>query len=246
MLSMLQLLLPLDTPRRYSFDNLVLHSGIERAAAAVRATYDAGSLPYPALFLFGPRGVGKTHILKATLAAILRKSAPSGRVEFLSPTATMPGLPELDRMLTVGGAANADPVALAIDDVHFLTAEAQTTLWTLANRLSRGGGALLMAALDAPDGTFPDNPHLLSRAKSGLVLGLEPADDRALLQILDKMARDRNVRISPDVSRYLAAHKARGVRELEIIMDALDRASLELKRRITVPLIKLLEKDGLL
>jgi chromosomal replication initiation ATPase DnaA len=42
------------------------------------------------------------------------------------------------------------------------------------------------------------------------------------------------------------SRKSRNVKELEGLLDILDRASLELKRRITIPLIKTLEKEGLL
>jgi DnaA-homolog protein len=60
------------------------------------------------------------------------------------------------------------------------------------------------------------------------------------------MARDKNVRISREVCAYLVSRKSRNVKELERLLDILDRASLELKRRITIPLAKTLEKDGLL
>jgi chromosomal replication initiation ATPase DnaA len=62
--------------------------------------------------------------------------------------------------------------------------------------------------------------------------------------ILDKMARDINVRIAPDVTHYLVTHKSRNVSELARILEALDTVSLQLKRRITLPIVKLLEKEG--
>jgi chromosomal replication initiation ATPase DnaA len=52
------------------------------------------------------------------------------------------------------------------------------------------------------------------------------------------------VRISPDVTHYLVTRKSRNVNDLATILDILDRSSLELQRRITLPLIKLLEKQG--
>ena len=46
------------------------------------------------------------------------------------------------------------------------------------------------------------------------------------------------------VIHYLITRKSRNIKELGGILDILDHASLELKRRITVPLIKMLEKEG--
>jgi chromosomal replication initiation ATPase DnaA len=79
-----------------------------------------------------------------------------------------------------------------------------------------------------------------------LVLELTPPEDPVRMLILDKMARDKNVRIPREVAGYLVTRKSRNIKELERIVDILDRKSLQLKRRITVPLIKLLEEDGLL
>jgi len=81
---------------------------------------------------------------------------------------------------------------------------------------------------------------------AGLVFGLKSPEDRARIMILDKMARDRNIRIAPDVTHYLVTHKSRSIGELAAIIEALDMASLQSKRRITVPLVKILEKDGMI
>ena len=76
------------------------------------------------------------------------------------------------------------------------------------------------------------------------MLKLDVPNDSVRLLIVDKMARDRNIRISEDVCRYLVTRKSRNVKELERLLDILDQTSLELQRRITIPLVKLLEHQG--
>jgi chromosomal replication initiation ATPase DnaA len=132
---------------------------------------------------------------------------------------------------------------VAVDDVHVLTEADTTYLWNLFNKLTRSGSPVIMASREPPEALFQGNVHVKSRITAGLVLNLDLPDDGARLLIVDKMARDRNIRISQDVCRYLVTRKSRNVKELERLIDILDRTSLELQRRITIPLVKLLEHE---
>jgi len=127
-----------------------------------------------------------------------------------------------------------------------MASEEEPDLWNLSNKLTRSGAALIMASDKPPDVLFQDNDHLRSRILAGLVLGLTLPDDSARLLIMDKMAKDRNLRLSPEVTHYLVTRKARNVKELGVLLEKLDAASLLLKRRITLPLVKVLEKEGTL
>jgi DnaA family protein len=244
---MTQLLLPLSTPPRFSFENLVPHHGIEEALLTVRSVYCRSHRPAPPLFLFGPPGTGKTHILKA-LTSYLQDQSPGseGTVLFIEPEGDPPVFPDLRRFLSEDVADPTEILGASIDDVHLVQGDDATHVWNLANKLTRSGAPLLMGSRTPLEETFADNPHLQSRIKSGLVFRLEPPEDAIRMMILDKLARDRNVRISHEVIHYLVTRKSRNIKEMSRLLDILDRASLRLKRRITVPLIKLLEKEGAL
>ena len=137
-------------------------------------------------------------------------------------------------------------LSVILDDAHLVNEEDSAHLWSLSNKLTRSGAPLIVAASTPPEDIFPANAHLRSRIASGLVLPLAPPEDAIRLLIVDKMARDKNVRISREVCAYLVSRKSRNIKELERLLDVLNQASLELKRRITIPLAKSLEKDGLL
>lgn len=242
---MKQLTLPLFTPRTHTFDNLVVHEGIEAAVAAVREVFRPKGTPVPIIFLHGPAGVGKTHIIRA-LAAHLREGGTTRActiVEAESRGDTWK-FPLLQKLASSPDDALEGPNAVAVDDVHLVGEEDAAALWTLCNKLARSRNPLLMASRVAAVHIFKDNPHLASRVTAGLVLALRMPEDDARLLILDKMARDRNVRLPEEVGRYLVTHKSRNIKELEGIIDLLDETSLELKRRITLPLVKLLESEG--
>ncbi|MCA1962170.1 MAG: cell division protein ZapE [Desulfomonile sp.] len=242
---MKQLTLPLFTPPRYTFDNLILHEGIETAVSALRQVCEQVGRPVSSLFLYGPGGVGKTHILRA-LAAFWEQKRPHRpfvlvEVESQNEVSVFPLLHQLVSGPDDVGEA---PRLVAVDDVHLVRGNDAAALWTLFNKLARNGAPLIMTSLEAPDAIFEDNPHLASRVTAGLVFALRPPEDDARLLVLDKMARDRNIRIPSEVSRYLITHKSRNLKELEGILDLLDETSLELKRRITLPLVKLMESEG--
>ena len=244
---MTQLLLPLTTPPRFTFEALIVHEGIQTAVSTIQSVYGTGDPPLPPLFLHGPPGTGKTHMLNA-LASLLeiRFAAKAAGVRFISAAGEPPRFAELEELVSDPEDHVQELLAVIVDDAHLANEEDSAHLWSLSNKLTRSGAPLILAASTPPEEIFPANAHLRSRIVSGLVLALEPPEDAIRMLIVDKMARDKNVRISREVCAYLVSRKSRNVKELERLLDILDRASLELKRRITIPLAKTLEKDGLL
>ncbi len=244
---MTQLLLPLTTPPRYTFESLVIHEGNQTAVQTIRSAYGTGALPLPPLFLHGPPGTGKTHILHAVASLLAtRFASEDAGVKFILRSDEPPGFPELRALVSDPQSPVQGLLAVILDDTHLVSEEDSAHLWSLSNKLTRSGAPLIMAGRTPPEEVFPTNAHLHSRILSGLVLSLEPPDDLIRLLIVDKMAKDKNVRISPEVCQYLVSRKSRNIKELERLLYLLDRASLELKRRITIPLVKSLEREGLL
>ena len=247
MLPMTQLLLELTTPPRFTFESLVIHEGNRNAVHTIKSSYGTGATPLPPLFLHGPPGTGKTHILHAVASLLSSRfaSEPDG-VKFISRSGAPPGFPELRALVSDPQNSVQGLLGVIVDDAHLASEEDSAHLWSLSNKLTRSGAPLIMAACTPPEEIFPGNPHLRSRIVSGLVLNLEPPDDLIRVLIVDKMAKDKNVRIAPEVCQYLVSRKSRNIKELERLLYLLDKTSLELKRRITIPLIKILEREGML
>ena len=244
---MTQLVMPLKTPGRFTFDTLALHDGIEQAVTTIRSVFPRGIRPLPALFIYGPNGTGKTHIIKSLIGECHDKlSLPAESFQYIPPANTKQGSQVLEQLVLANEKGNTPLFGIAIDDVHLLGENEAIHLWNLSNKLTRVGGALLLTSKLSPEETFPLNPHLISRVLAGLVFELAPPPEHVRLLIMDKLARDRNVQLSQNVTRYLLSHTARNVKELEKIIDMLDSASLEYKRRITIPFIKFLEEQGVL
>ena len=240
-----QLVLTLSISPRFTFENLVVHEGIEAAVSAVRSVYAEPERPLPPLFLFGGPGTGKTHILRATASMVDdARGQRDGASRFFSPGDTHEQETGLDSFAAQADEESAKFCCVAVDDIHLLTPEQSAHLWGLSNKATRRGAPLLLASSLPIQEVFKDNPHMESRVKAGLVFQLAPPEDNVRVLILDKMARDRNVRVSRDVCNYLVTRKSRNLRELNRILEILDHESLVQKRRITLPLVKTLERDG--
>jgi DnaA family protein len=128
--------------------------------------------------------------------------------------------------------------ALAVaDDVETLAEPAQLELFHAINRAREAGGTVL-AAGNAPPARLPLREDLRTRLAWGLVYELKPLTDDERALYLRAEGERRGMRVSDEVIRYLLAQVRRDLPSLLGIMAYLDRRSLELKRPLTVPMVR--------
>jgi DnaA family protein len=227
-----QLPLALRWPRRQRFE--YFHAGANAAAlGAVRALAEAPAAPW--VYLQGPTGSGRSHLL---LAACQAASAAGRRVQYL-PLATM--REHVDALRGVGGSE-----LLAIDDLGALAGDraAEHALFDLYNQLRAAGGAMLFAADAAPAQLGIGLPDLRSRLGACTQFALKPLDDAQRRAVLKEQAAARGIGLDEAVLDWLFARYARDLAALLDLLDRLDQASLAAKRRITVPFLREFLRDG--
>jgi DnaA family protein len=212
-----QLVFELAPPEPPSFANFVEGrngEAVARLAAVARAQTAEASV-----LLWGAVGGGRSHLLRAAVAASVRPAA-----YVAAPSQLSDGL--------------ADDCALvAVDDVDRADAGAQGRLFTLFNRLQSAGGCLVTSA-GAPPARLALRDDLRTRLGSGLVYELVPLADADKPEALARYARARGFRLGDDVIAYLLAHGRRDMGTLVAALAALDRRSLAAKRPITVPMLR--------
>jgi DnaA family protein len=218
-----QLVLELSAPEPPSFANFVAGRNAEPLAALARLA--AGTLGETGVLLWGGPGAGKTHLLRATVAAT---AAAGRRAAFVAAPGELVG---------------ADPEALAraavvaVDALDTANAEAQGRLFTLFNALRAQGGQLVAAAGEPPAG-LPLREDLRTRLGWGLVYEIAPLADADKPAALVAWARQRGFGLTDEVIGYLLAHGRRDMPSLLATLAALDRHSLATKRGLTVPLLR--------
>ncbi len=221
-----QLPLALRWPRRQRFEHF--HAGANAAALAAVQTLALESAA-PWIYLHGPHGSGRSHLL---MAACQAASATGRGVQYL-PLAALG-----DQAVALRGVAGSE--LLALDDLGAIAGkpEAEHALFDLYNRARAEGSALLFAADATPTQLGIALPDLRSRLGACTQFALKPLDDDERRTVLKAQAASRGIELDDSVLDWLFARYARDLGALLDLLDKLDVASLAAQRRITVPFLR--------
>jgi DnaA family protein len=182
------------------------------------------------VYLWGARGSGRTHLLKAGVAALHAGGVRAAYFRCTPDDAPDEALHAMD--------------AVAVDDVERLSEDAQIALFNLYNALRDKGGTLLAAGHVAPM-QLGLRADVVTRLGWGLVYEVHGLSDEEKTRALAERASAHGFTLHPEVSQYLLTHARRDMPALLAMLDALDRYSREAKRPVTVPLLReLLAADG--
>jgi DnaA family protein len=124
-----------------------------------------------------------------------------------------------------------------VDDVEKLDEASQIELFNAINEARQSGGSVL-AAGNAPPAQLPLRADLKSRLAWGLVYQVRTLTDDERGVFLRTEAERRGMHLADEVISYLLTRMRRDLPSLTAILDKLDRASLEQKRLITLPLVR--------
>jgi DnaA-homolog protein len=217
----LPLRLRFPAPRR--FDAFVVGDNAATLAAVTRLAH----APNPEnLFLCGPEGSGKTHLLSAAVAdtagAIYLPLAQLG-----------------DQVEPMIMAASQAPL-ICVDEVDVVAGRRslEITLFDLFNRVCDSHGRILFAARNAPARIGIVLPDLTSRLASLVQFSLKPLDDNAAREVLIDRAQQRGFQLEEGVLEFLFRRFPRNLGPMLELIDQLDVESLAQRRRITVPFVR--------
>ncbi|WP_448578909.1 chromosomal replication initiator protein DnaA [Thermaurantiacus sp.] len=208
---------------RYSFDSFVVGKSNELAynaaqtmAAAVGHGVSAGFNP---LFLHGPTGLGKTHLMHA-IGQSVRARLPRARIAYLSAERFMvdflAALRARDTISFKQRLRSCD--LLMIDDVQFIAGKdsTQEEFFHTMNEIIGAGRWLVISADRSPQNLEGIESRIQSRLAWGLVADINPADYELRLNILKtKLAAIPAARVPDSVVEFLARRIIANVRELE-------------------------------
>lgn len=182
------------------------------------------------LYVHGPSGSGRSHLLVATCA----------RAEQLGLQAVLLPLAELadSSPEVLDGLESAELVAL--DDIQSIAGrrEWEEALFHFFNRCRAAGVRMAFAAGDLPAGLGLGLPDLVSR------LALAPAwvmgipDDASREKLIEAAALRRGWVLEPEVLRYLVSRAPREPGRLLACLERLDQQSLQAGRRLTIPFVR--------
>jgi chromosomal replication initiator protein len=202
----------------YTFDRFVIGGGNRLAHGAALAVAEAPSEAYNPLFLHGPPGLGKTHLL-AAIANYLRANAPGLSVRY---TTAESFTNEFVTALRSSGAEAfkaryRDIDVLLIDDVQFLEGKPATEeeFFHTFNALYESGSQLVLSADRIPSELETLATRLRDRFEWGLTVAVEPPNLPTRLTVLRRLVQEAGVEIADaDALTELAKRIDANVRQL--------------------------------
>jgi chromosomal replication initiator protein len=202
----------------YTFERFVIGPGNRLAHGAALAVAEAPSEAYNPLFLHGPPGLGKTHLLGA-IANYLRENASGLSVRY---TTAESFTNEFVAALRSSGAEAfkaryRDIDVLLIDDVQFLQGKPATEeeFFHTFNALYESGSQLVLSADRIPSELSTLASRLRDRFEWGLTVAVEPPNLATRLTVLRHLVAEAGVEIADsDALTELANRIDANVRQL--------------------------------
>jgi len=173
------------------------------------------------LYLWGAPGTGRTHLLRAAVAACVAKGRPA--LYLPADQAAMLNL--------------ATGLLVAVDDIDQLDPDAQSALFRALIQ-ARDAQATLILAGNAPPQQLSLREDVRTRIGQALVFEVQALDDAHIGMLLLQTAAERGIPFDAEIVEYLLRHGNRDQAWLMSVLDALDDASLTEMRPVTLPLLR--------
>ena len=159
------------------------------------------SNPFNPIYLYGPKGVGKTHLLMGTALALQKTGK---RVFFIRAETFTEHVVQAIRLgqMQEFRKVYRDIDVLIIDDIDIFSRKAATQeeFFHTFNTLHTMGRLILISANVAPMQLNEIEPRLISRFEWGISLGVEKSDTRV---ILEKKAALWNMTLTEELLNFL-------------------------------------------
>lgn len=240
---------------KYTFGTFIVGSHNQLAHAASLAVSKKPGQVYNPLFIYGGVGLGKTHLMQAVGADVLKKNPDAKILYVTSERFTNEFVQALQQGRTDQFKSLYRSVdVLLVDDIQFLAGRegTQEEFFHTFNALHQNNKQVVMTSDRLPKEIPAIEERLVSRFEWGMVADIQPPDLETRLAILRTKAREKNYNIEPEILTYIAETIQSNIRELEGALNRLmvycqlnnTRPSIEQVKSILVNVITPPKKRG--
>ncbi len=208
----------MDFNPQFTFDNFIVGPSNRFAHSAAIAVSKTPGQVYNPLFLYGPPGVGKTHLLYA-IANGIRKSNPEANIVYIKGDQFT-----IELIEAIKNGKNIEfrnkyreADLFLIDDVQFIAGKeaTQEEFFHTFNKLYEEHKQIVMASDRKPRDMLTLEERLKSRFEWGLLADIQPPDYETRMAILKNKAHSLGLNLSDDVCNYIAINITNNVRQIE-------------------------------
>ena len=221
----------------YTFDNFIVGASNKFAHAACIAVADRPAQAYNPLFIYGPSGLGKTHLLYA-ITNELKKKIHNIRVIYIKgEDFTNQMIDSMSRQsMTEFRDKYRSCDVLLIDDIHFIAGKTSTQeeFFNTFNALHEAGKQIIMTSDRPPREIKTLEERLRTRFEWGLIADIQPPDLELRTAIIKKKAEVFKVSIPEDVLTFLAENLRSNIRQIEGAIKKLGAKSFLTGRLVTM------------
>ncbi|MEE1455659.1 MAG: chromosomal replication initiator protein DnaA [Oscillospiraceae bacterium] len=208
----------MDFNPQFTFDNFVVGPSNRFAHSAAIAVSKTPGQVYNPLFLYGPPGVGKTHLLYA-IANGIRKENPNANIVYIKGdqfTNELIAAIQNGKNIEVRSKYREADLFL-IDDVQFIAGKESTQeeFFHTFNKLYEEHKQIVMTSDRKPSDMLTLEDRLKTRFEWGLLADIQPPDYETRMAILKNKAKNLGLNLSDDVCNYIAINVTNNVRQIE-------------------------------
>tara|TARA_B100000676_G_scaffold95835_1_gene95769 strand:- start:616 stop:1335 length:720 start_codon:yes stop_codon:yes gene_type:complete len=226
-----QLILNFPARPEFSFSNFVISQGSQLAFDSAINFCSADRVLYQSLFIFGPKNLGKTHLL----LSIGNHAAENGAKAIYIQGADFAKKAGESKQTEIN-----DVDYFLLDDIEALTSSilAQEKLYNIYNTIIEKGGKVAFTSCSSPEKIKSAETYLISRLHWGMLAEIKPIDDNTTAKIIDKLAQDINLILPENIIHFLLSRIPRDFISLQQAVSALNQESYAQKKKVSLSLVK--------
>lgn len=226
----------------YTFENYCISDSNKVARSIGEAIAQDPSLQtFNPLFVFGPCGVGKTHLIQA-IGIRIKERNPNARVLYITARLFESQFTAAVQRGKVNEFINfyQSIDTLIIDDIQDFIGKDKTqqTFFHIFNHLKQNNKQLIMSSDCCPSQMDGMEDRLLSRFKWGMTAQLEKPDYKLRRDVLMQKARQDGLDLPTEVMDFIASNVTDSIRELEGVVVSLLAHATFLNKEISVDLAR--------
>ena len=231
---------------RYTFETFVTGPSNQLAAAAAQRVSDNPGYAYNPLFVFGPVGLGKTHLIQA-IGNRVHGTTPHARVMYQTTEQFVNDVIQgirFERMDEIRSTYRACDV-LIIDDIQFIAGKeaCQAEFFHTFNALYDARKQVVVTSDKLPHEMKDLEERVKTRFQWGLVVDLQPPELETRVAIVKKKADNDAIPLDDDVAMFIAQSVRSNVRELEGCLIRVSAYASLANQPITLDLAKNVLRD---